>query len=385
MNIDKNLLNQNFKIDRIIDYQEFIKNSYLKKFENSGYLKIQPVDIASDYDKSTIFIGSSISTFKPLLEKNDIPESGAIVVQQCLRIQNKKSIYNDEIIPEYNSYFNIIGGIAQVNKIEDACEQFTNYLCNDLNIDPTRITIKINTDDTDLMQGIKNLHNIKIEENTRESKYYKWAYGMEGVVGRGLTYAIKNLHSGKEEDVGNIIVMGRNDKPIALQWGFGIETMLCRIFGKKYPIESSVIHQACSPEIEAMIKFQDLFAVALETFISGVEPGVHSTGCEQRDYLKGLSYLRRVSNISIESMKECGYRYLKLRNISDEGVVEKIIKYVTQHEKMVGQFKEMILELRKKFNQDDILKILDDPEKKVAWTREYRVNILEMKKIILSI
>jgi len=254
-----------------------------------------------------------------------------------------------------------------------------------LNIDPTRITIKINTDDTDLMQGIKNLHNIKIEENTRESKYYKWAYGMEGVVGRGLTYAIKNLHSGKEEDVGNIIVMGRNDKPIALQWGFGIETMLCRIFGKKYPIESSVIHQACSPEIEAMIKFQDLFAVALETFISGVEPGVHSTGCEQRDYLKGLSYLRRVSNISIESMKECGYRYLKLRNISDEGVVEKIIKYVTQHEKMVGQFKEMILELRKKFNQDDILKILDDPEKKVAWTREYRVNILEMKKIILSI
>ena len=379
------LLNREFEHRHIVEYHQLVQESYLKNFVTAGYEKIQPVDIASSYDKSTIFIGSSISTFKPMLEDYKIPECGAVVVQPCMRTQNKKNLYNDEVVPEYNSYFNIIGGIAPLNKTEDVCNHFTDYLRNDLNIDPSCLTIKINRDDMDLLQGVSNLGDIKIEMNTREPKYYRWIYGMEGISGRGLTYSVKNFNSGTNGDIGNIIIMDKGGKSVAVQWGFGVETILSRVFGKKYPIESSLIGQACFPKFETLIKFQDTLASVLEMFISKVKPGVHSAGCEQRDYLKGLSYLRRKFDITLEDVQECANKYLKLKGIIDQGAVEEMITYIVQHEKKVAQFSEIVLDLKKTSSTADVLKILENQAQRIAWTRQYHVNILEMKKIILSI
>ncbi len=373
-----------FSPEKISQYHQTIKNKYTDFFSEQLYQTVEPVDIASGIDSTTVFIGSTISIFKASFEEGNIPANGQIVVQPCLRTQNKKLLYTDEAL-KYNSYFSIIGGIAPIEKTEDVCRTVVDFFQSALHVPLKRILIKISETDQDLVRGMNQISELQIEYNTANPEYYQWKYGMSDVVGRGLTIAIKNEKTSNFEDIGNIIIMDENLTPKAVQWGFGIETLCSRTLNKENPIECALISSIVEYKSGSSAKFSDALAAAVEMYISGVRPDNKGAGSQLRDYLKGLSYLRRKNSYSKEDLLGFVKSYLELRKIQEyEGITREIMHYLNEHEKKIDAFKLVIADLRLDKDDSEVVALLEDPKIKAEWSQRYGIHGLEMAELLRS-
>lgn len=226
-------------------------DSYVDHFVNSGYESIPCVPVSWWLDSSTVFIWSTISVFKGRIDQLMRYDKWLILSQPSIRTQNKVRLYDEWWLPEYGSFFHLVGWISKFINIQDLCRVIIDVF-NFLNKQPwiannKNIVIKVASRDIYFIRAISwflgNL-GITMEIDTMPISYYEWKYWMWWIHWHGITFAIRDLvdTNTQKEDIGNIIVMeNEKDSPIAIQWWFWIETTLSRFTKEKSPTKSSLL------------------------------------------------------------------------------------------------------------------------------------------------
>lgn len=174
-----------------------IQNEYTTFLREKGYNENKPVKITSGVDKSVVLVGSTISVLKPKLLNNSIHKNGEFLFQRAIRTQPLKVMTVNQT-SEWSSYFDATGLLVPQNLGEKLVYDVLFFLINKLNLSKDDIMIRINCNDTDLMEIVKNVSDMcNVEMNTREKKYYKHRYGLDeyGIYGRNFNIALKDKKS----------------------------------------------------------------------------------------------------------------------------------------------------------------------------------------------
>jgi len=285
-------------------------NKFNSYYSSKNYKCAKAEKILSNIDPSTIFIGSTISPLKKYLN-NTIPVCGLSIIQPCIRTQKSDYFYNNDKILEYNSFFIQAGILSSANNYERICDESIEFLTKIIGIDKKLIKVKINRNDADLYCYWKRQSTIKIEVNSHTNNYYRWNYGIDQIIGKGLTYAIKKDGANIYRDIGNIIIIYKKRKKIAVEWGFGIETLISRIYNLPKPQSASKICDILPFREGLQEKTMDTLVTAIEMYKLGIKPGMGRERHLLKTYLKGLDYLRRKLNIPIKRIKEIAEIYQK--------------------------------------------------------------------------
>src|SRR5690606_8562235 len=80
---------------------EKLASDFKDYYRSLGYAEKEAVPISSGVDPSVRFIGSHISVFKPELLDGSVPTPGEFIVQDCVRTQNVKKIFDDTYLPRW--------------------------------------------------------------------------------------------------------------------------------------------------------------------------------------------------------------------------------------------------------------------------------------------
>lgn len=307
-----------------------IQNEYTTFLREKGYNENKPVKITSGVDKSVVLVGSTISVLKPKLLNNSIHKNGEFLFQRAIRTQPLKVMTVNQT-SEWSSYFDATGILVPQNLGEKLVYDVLFFLINKLNLSKDDIMIRINCNDTDLMEIVKNVSDMcNVEMNTREEKYYKHRYGLDeyGIYGRNFNIALKDKKACEYKDIGNIIIIENQNKKFGIECAIGINALLMRMEGLKTSIEASSISDIVELKSPTQHKFADCLSVVSHLAYENVE------GLKKRNpiylyrkYLKYLEYWSEELNIKREDVIAMIKNYLKMEyNNYDEVVIENNLK-----------------------------------------------------------
>ncbi len=307
-----------------------IQNEYTTFLREKGYNENKPVKITSGVDKSVVLVGSTISVLKPKLLNNSIHKNGEFLFQRAIRTQPLKVMTVNQT-SEWSSYFDATGLLVPQNLGEKLVYDVLFFLINKLNLSKDDIMIRINCNDTDLMEIVKNVSDMcNVEMNTREEKYYKHRYGLDeyGIYGRNFNIALKDKKACEYKDIGNIIIIENQNKKFGIECAIGINALLMRMEGLKTSIEASSISDIVKLKSPTQHKFADCLSVVSHLAYENVE------GLKKRNpiylyrkYLKYLEYWSEELNLKREDVIAMIKNYLKMEyNNYDEVVIENNLK-----------------------------------------------------------
>lgn len=374
-----NALGIEFSPSFILDYNSALEEYFTNFYTKRGYVEHNPEPVQSRIDDSVLFIGSSINVLKPMLNSG-IPKNGVFINQPCLRTQNQRIFYNDNEEFEYNSYFHTSSVLAPIESINKVTLDAVDFVKNIPEVNDSRMLIKVSSRDIDLIESIKSvgLAN-RMEIDTADLDYYDWTYGKEGMNGRGLTIAIKN-NAGDYRDIGNIIVIEEDGSPTAVEWGYGTETMLSRIYSLEQPLEASQVSSVIPYESGMKAKFADTFCATIEMYRANVKPGKSGQSFILKDYIKGLSYLRRKLDLPMDLIKEYTHKYIEnIYSIDSTYISENLIDRIKIHEEKVIDLESRIIEMSK---TSSISELKNLALKSDYWRNEFGVNPKEVDMFI---
>ena len=324
-------------LDQIQSLERLFKNHYTQ----AGYKEVLPVSINSGIDKSVNFVGSTISVLKPLFHEG-VPAPGVYMNQPCLRTQNMQIFYNDDANIEYNSYFNTSAVLAPPEELDSVTRNAIEFISKLPEDTLDRLVVRAASDDEDLLGAI-HASGFKgyIEIDGREDAYYHWKYGDPGVSGRGLTLAVTSRNDEHYRDIGNIVVMEKNGMPAAVEWGYGSETFLSRVNDTVQPLESSTISDSFPYEHGLKAKLSDALAATIEMYCAGVTPADKGGRFILKEYLRGLSYLKRRTGLDTDELHQYGILYMHSRDYDTQTelrVMTAIQVWIESYEERVERF-----------------------------------------------
>lgn len=357
-----------------------IKSAFANFYDTHNYQRVTPTSIIPSTDSSVVYVGATISVLKPLLGE-DLPASGVHLAQPCLRTQNKSIFYDDSENIEYNSFFHNCGTLSPPDDLGNVTGLAVEFLENlpGMNID--RLLVRVSSRDDDLIQSITATGKyIPIDLDSRPPSYYRWTYGEDGINGRGLTFAIQHTDDGAYRDIGNVIVMSKDSVPLAVEWGFGIETLLSRINNQSLPLEASIISDVLTydPNNEVQAKYSDTLAAVCEMYKAGVQPGKSGSAYLLKDYLKGLSYLGRRLRLTREDSITAASTYMTItdNDLSRERMIENMSTWLERHDQRIAKLLDRVLKI------GNVEEALQQVEKAGYWRNELGIHPDEAKSLI---
>lgn len=377
----ENYLPEKFNKSEIAKYSEVVRNSYLEHFSKNGYEKKDSIDIADrDADSSVLFIGSTISALKPLYLNNEVPENGIIIDQPCIRTQNLKNIYSKEP-NKGNTVFELVGGIAPGSKFSEVYKLSLNYFYEKLKVEKDRLFVKASSLDKDILKSMEiNGDSPEIELDGRKLDYYRWKYGMEGVAGRGMAFSVRNKHdANKSMTLGNIIIMESDNHPNAVQWGYGVGSIISGKYSKERVIDGSLINQVVPFSEGENAKFADSLAAVIEMYNSGLAPSNRGADSYLKAYLRGLAYWASENKIEKDEILKYVGEYCRLRNIPNADLISgNIIKEIDLHNLQADK----VFQKYKNKGADDIERILNSEKEISKISNKFKIHPEEVKIII---
>lgn len=151
--------------------------------------------------------------------------------QPCIRTRNLKNYKNDDFYPNWGSYFPSLGILTKPERLEDITKQTYTFIQEQWNIDPHDIKIRINARDTDLMDLAHSMFKSEMfEVDTMQTKYYRHKLGVDGVWGRNFNLALRDYEKDAFSDIGNVIILENQDKPLRIEIALGSSTVLKQIY-----------------------------------------------------------------------------------------------------------------------------------------------------------
>lgn len=326
------------KID-IRERQAFITSQFSQFYTQQGYRIVEPEGLLPKEDSSVIFTGATITPLKRYLEEGVI-SPGFCLVQKCLRTKRLDEILDLSIYPDWTHYFTMCGILTSPERLGELSGEAYELLIDKFQIPRNNLLIEASSDDEDLFaywnsKGIKNI------KDTHPKNYYQWQYGLPNISGRGINFLLRFDENDTYRDLGNVVsIEDNNGKVKAYEFGFGLESLLSKMYGFKKPMEVSVISTVIPYETGLKEKFADTLSASIVLFHHGVEPGRGKEKHIQKKLIKGLSFLRRRIGISVDQIKDYGNRFEEVEFMIDGGSGSKLAMAVIDYENQLARFND---------------------------------------------
>jgi hypothetical protein len=330
--MERLILKPGSEIDSFCEKRQSLESKFEYFYQDLGYRIAPPVAIYPSSDRTTMFVGSTISALRNELGNETSLNRGVCIVQPCLRTQTKKYLYDDGQLSEYNSFFHQAGVLISAGNYERVCEESVLFLTREMNIDPGSLQIQVPSQFPEVGEfwSKKYPHNTVVDAHSEQ--YYQWTYGEKGITGLGVTFSVRSREISEFRDIGNVIAIYNDGKEIAIEWGFGIETLLSRIHGLSKPQATSRICDFVQFVPGMQEKLLDTLVTSIEMIKSGVTPD-RSGGAKQilKTYLKAIHYLSRRAGIDYETIRELANKYLFDYRIGGD-IPDKILLFLQERD-----------------------------------------------------
>lgn len=215
-------------------------NKVITDYYTSAGLEFkEPIDLLpKDVDKSVTFTSATINGMKGYLRgEEQISSKGIFTIQPCLRTQNLDYRY-ENVVPKFGSYFNMFGSLYPADELNDVYDTTIDFVNTVLGIPKDSIIIH-KSSQHEVFNALKD-RDKAVQWREDEIDWYDWTYGEDGIKGIGITIDIPNKSSvGETQEIGNIVLIMKNKIPLAVEWGFGLETTKSRLQGLPHPIFAS--------------------------------------------------------------------------------------------------------------------------------------------------
>ncbi len=312
---------------KIIDYHSMIKKLFTDYFFSLGYQEHAPTSIISFDDHSVQFIGSTTNVFKPYILNNSlIPPKGLFLIQKCLRSQNAKSFWDDNIFPEWASYFTELGLITIPDNAMNLITDIIKYFIDILEIESERMCLRVSSRDQDLLKHARQtLLEIKIDD--MPTKQYRHKYGLSDIVGRNFNFGIKTGKRDMIKDIGTVVLIEKLNKPIAVEMGFGVSNLLARYYNLRNSIEASTISMIIPFKPGFRSKFADALSASIIMLKEKVRPSGEGRGRVLRTYLYAVRDLSKKSGFSIDDILQFTVDYEELEYKETSFIADKILDF----------------------------------------------------------
>lgn len=369
------------KID-IRERQKFIIDQFLQFYTEQGYQLVQPGSLLPEEDKSVIFTGATITPLKRYL-KEGIPSPGLCMVQKCLRTKRLDEMTDLGKIPDWTHYFTMCGILSAPGRTESVSNEAFELLINRLKIRRENLLVEASSADRYLSSYWSN-NGIEVMEDTHPENYYRWQYGLSNACGKGVNLLLRFDQNGLYRDLGNVIsVQDSTGQVMAYEFGFGLESLLSKMHGFKKPMEASLVSSVIPYQEGSQEKFIDTLMAAVVIFHHGVEPGRGKERHILKKLVKGLSFLRRKMDISIEQIADWSDKFEEVE-FGTSGSRDRLIAGIMAYESKLAKF----IDYAK--NQVHAHKLRNDVDRKLLvklWREGVNMGILplEIQEVIDAI
>jgi hypothetical protein len=296
-----------------------------------GFIQAPPTPLLSD-DETLLFANSTIAGYKQHLVEGQLPSPGFSIVQECIRNQNLKSIRNWDEELEYMSCFTQLGVLGCPKSLPRILEFITFYLASISN--RQHLLCRVSRSLALYEPVVRNVDAWQIEIDGRSPGYYHWQYGLKGVKGEGVTFAILDQELGGYRDIGNLIEISDSTGVQGYEFGFGAETLDSRLRGLESPFESCLLLDYLDIKNEPFLKRKVLDSLMLAATLCAI--GVDETTLKRASILRrvmnDLFYLTYLCQLEPQSILAIGREYLQVK-----GMVERhFIRTFATFERRVG-------------------------------------------------
>lgn len=283
-----------------------IIDGFKKYYYALGYKEESPVSISSGVDSSVRFIGSHISVLKPYLVQGGVPDPGIFIVQNCIRTQNLRRILDNSHLPRWGSFFPSLGVISPANCLNKSVMEALRLMTDVFKIKNDLIIARVSSEDTDLFDSVNEYFMPKnIQVDTMPINYYRHKLGVPELRGRNFNFALKNCDDEEYSDVGNIIILERDNIPVAIELALGSTTIIKQIYGLPHVLDCHSIVGLKNTKEPFGRKLEDCILTSLYLYNEGLRPG----GTDNRKrllkkYLLGIQYFRNKLGLTYENLGE---------------------------------------------------------------------------------
>jgi len=323
------------KID-LREGQRFIVDQFLQFYTECGYQSLPSASLLPQGDRSVLFTGATVTPLKKIFEEG-VPPPGLCMVQKCLRTKRLNEMTNLNIIPDWTHYFTMCGVLSAPGRIEKVLDETYELLIDRLKIPKGNLLIETSSKDRDLSSYWSN-GDVKVVEDTNSENYYRWQYGLPNISGRGINFLLRFNEGDTYRDLGNLISMEDNTgKVMAYEFGFGLESLLSKMHGFKRPMEASFVSSVIPYKEGLQEKLIDVLMAAVVIFHHGVEPGRGKERHVLKKLVKGLSFLRRKMDVSIEQIADWSDKF-ETAEFNNGNSQDKIITSIITYESQLAKF-----------------------------------------------
>lgn len=288
-------------------------HSFTTFFSNKGYIQIPAVKISSRVDKTVTFVGSHISTLKPYIVNNNIPEDGLFIIQPCLRTQTLKYIKNPDIEFSFGTFFRSLGVLIPGDKVEKLAMDAVELITSTFNVNRCNLVVRVNSNDhdlTSLAQSISDTAGVHVELDAMHLNYYRHTLGVDGLAGRNFNFAINR--KGVLQDIGNLILLENKLGIVGVELALGSSVILKEKLNLPHCSFSEAL--MLSSEKELSYKFHDAIIATIHLLSEGLRPSSKNNQCRAlRFYIKSILFYMAKYDIDMRHviyvMKEYELRY----------------------------------------------------------------------------
>lgn len=305
-------------------------------FTECGYTEHESVNLTSGLDPSVRFIGSNISVFKQYIISNSLPMTGYFSVQPCLRTQNLSGIVDSEYLSNWASYFKGFGSLVFYKDLERLVHDTLYFFTSVLSLSSNDFSLRASSTNTDLLEAIdhtKLLLREQIELDTMPPSYYQHKIGIDDLEGRNFNIAIRNMHSKKLHDVGNVIVLSKTDGTAYVELALGITMLLSQLEGLDHVLDCFPLIGLDHLETLKRRKLEDAIVASTALVREGLAPDSSSSrGRSLRDYIRAINFFVDKCGISDKKLFEI-LRAYEQRQYDDVKVAYLIEDYLHKYNK----------------------------------------------------
>lgn len=321
----------------IKERQKFICDQFSRFYRERDYKQFQSGDLLPRDDKTVIFTGATITPLKNILQEG-VQSPGFFMIQKCLRVKRLDQIFDLNVYPDWTHYFTMCGILAAPGQAEKISDEAYKLLTNRLEVSKNNLLIEASSKDQELSDYWKN-QGVKIAEDTRPEGYYRWHYGIPNMHGRGINLLLRFNEKDLYRDLGNVIsIEDDNGKLMGYEFGFGLESLLSKMCGFKKPMEASIVSSVIPYEEGLKEKFVDVLVAAVVIYHSGIKPGRGREKHVLKKIVKGLSFLRRKMNMSLEQIKNYGNAFEEAEFTTTNGSTDKLLTGIISYENQISKY-----------------------------------------------
>lgn len=332
--------------------KESTARAFLDHFSELGFSSIKNDDLSIE-DTTLFFANSTMCRFKKEIKSENIPESGIVLDQLCLRSKNISKYFDDKKDLLSPTLFRMIGTITNKEKGGLLYKNTILFLKKHLNIKDTDLIVKTSEIIPKELDNIfRNHPNINILYDTENKEYYKWKYGGKDFYGIGATFCVVNK-KGEKHDIGEIIAFIKDSNIIGYETAFGLERLLSIVNDKNYYHYYDIMRCTEYKEDNLYKKVLGAITCACELINQNIKLGSKGKEYVLKKYVQAILYLNtKIKNFNLDELlvkyiKEKSYpenvlvllkKYLNELELSKQKNINNFIRYIKNNKEQTYDF-----------------------------------------------